>query len=74
MFFYSFFLTVPLVVRLRFIIGKEEIPTHAITTEHGCLRSSERTVRAVEAEDAAGRPEDSRKTLQVYTKNLLESM
>lgn len=71
---YLCFLKVPLVVCLRFIIGKEEIPTHAVTAERGCPRLPERTVQAVEAEDAAGRPEVSRKTLQAYTKNLLESM
>uniref|UniRef100_H3CX75 Transmembrane protein 135 n=1 Tax=Tetraodon nigroviridis TaxID=99883 RepID=H3CX75_TETNG len=59
---------------LKFIIGKEEIPSHAVTAERGCPRPPERTAGAGEAEGAAGRPEVSGRTLQAYTKHLLESI
>ncbi|XP_045891534.1 transmembrane protein 135-like [Micropterus dolomieu] len=58
---------------LKFIIGKEEIPTHSVTAEHSCTRPIERT----EAEDSpasADRPSSRRKTLVAYTSALLESI
>lgn len=60
----------------RFIIGKEEIPTHSVTAEHACTRPLERTA-AVETEDtqaSAERPGSRRKTLLAYTRELLESL
>ncbi len=62
--------------RHRFIIGKEEIPTHSVTAEHICPRPLERTA-AVETEDSqvsAERSSSRRKTLVAYTRELLESM
>ncbi|XP_029704198.1 transmembrane protein 135-like [Takifugu rubripes] len=57
---------------LKFIIGKEELPTHAVVAEHGSSRTPDRTALAVEG--GAGRPEAGRKTLRAYTKELLESI
>uniref|UniRef100_A0A672HLP7 Transmembrane protein 135 n=1 Tax=Salarias fasciatus TaxID=181472 RepID=A0A672HLP7_SALFA len=61
---------------LKFIIGKEEIPTHSITADHGSARPPERTA-AVEARGSpasAGRPDSRRRTLLAYTRELLESI
>uniref|UniRef100_A0A3P8UAU4 Transmembrane protein 135 n=1 Tax=Amphiprion percula TaxID=161767 RepID=A0A3P8UAU4_AMPPE len=61
---------------LKFIIGKEEIPTHSITAEHTSSRPLERTP-AIEGEDlqvSAERPSSRRKTLVAYARELLESI
>uniref|UniRef100_A0A3B4YCL8 Transmembrane protein 135 n=1 Tax=Seriola lalandi dorsalis TaxID=1841481 RepID=A0A3B4YCL8_SERLL len=61
---------------LKFIIGKEEIPTHSGTAEHVCTRPHER-IAAAETEDSqesAERPSSRRKTLVAYTRELLESL
>ncbi|KAM6983407.1 transmembrane protein 135 isoform 2-T2 [Tautogolabrus adspersus] len=61
---------------LKFIIGKEEIPTHPVTAEHICPRPQERAA-AIEAEDrqvSAERPSSRRKTLVAYARELLESI
>lgn len=61
----------------RFIIGKEEIPTHPVTAEqHIGSRPLERAA-AIETEEsraAAERPRSRRTTLLAYTRQLLESM
>lgn len=60
----------------RFIIGKEELPSHSVVAEHTHTRPHERTA-AVETDDAqasAERPDPRRKTLVAYTRELLESM
>ncbi|KAG8007961.1 hypothetical protein GBF38_003682 [Nibea albiflora] len=60
----------------RFIIGKEEIPTHFVTAEHTSTRAHERTA-AIETQDSqvsAERPSSRRKTLIAYTRGLLESI
>ncbi|XP_010784273.1 transmembrane protein 135 [Notothenia coriiceps] len=59
---------------LKFIIGKEEIPTHSVASEQ--IRPLERTA-AIEAEPSqasAERPDSSRKTLLAYTRELIESI
>lgn len=64
------------VFSIRFIIGKEEIPTHSVTAEHAFTRAHERTA-AIETQDSqvsAERPSSRRKTLIAYTRELLESM
>nr|XP_020495541.1 transmembrane protein 135 [Labrus bergylta] len=61
---------------LKFIIGKEEIPTHPVTAENICPRPQERAA-AIEAEDrqvSAERPSSRRKTLVAYVRELLESI
>ncbi|KAE8277789.1 Transmembrane protein 135 [Larimichthys crocea] len=61
---------------LKFIIGKEEIPTHSVTVEHAFTRAHERTA-AIETQDSqvsAERPSSRRKTLIAYTRELLESI
>lgn len=61
---------------LRFIIGKEEIPTQSVMAEHTCTRPFERTA-AIETEDSrasAERLSSRKKTLVAFTKELLESM
>uniref|UniRef100_A0A3Q1CAH3 Transmembrane protein 135 n=1 Tax=Amphiprion ocellaris TaxID=80972 RepID=A0A3Q1CAH3_AMPOC len=61
---------------LKFIIGKEEIPTHSITADHTSSRPLERTP-AIEGEDlqaSAERPSSRRKTLVAYARELLESI
>ncbi|XP_051255736.1 transmembrane protein 135 [Dicentrarchus labrax] len=53
---------------LKFIIGKEEIPTHSVPLERAA---------AIETEDSqasAERPSSRRKTLVAYTRELLESI
>ncbi|XP_028278150.1 transmembrane protein 135 [Parambassis ranga] len=58
---------------LKFIIGKEEIPSHPITADP---RPQERTA-AIETEDSqvlAERPSSGRKNLVAYTRKLLESI
>uniref|UniRef100_A0A8C9Z8S5 Transmembrane protein 135 n=1 Tax=Sander lucioperca TaxID=283035 RepID=A0A8C9Z8S5_SANLU len=60
----------------RFIIGKEEIPTHSVVAEQICTRPLERTA-ATETEDSqasAEGPSSSRKTLVAHTRELLESI
>lgn len=59
---------------LKFIIGKEEIPTHSVAAEQ--IRPLERTA-AIETEPSqasAERPDSSRKTLLAYTRELIESI
>ncbi|XP_078122206.1 transmembrane protein 135 [Sander vitreus] len=61
---------------LKFIIGKEEIPTHFVVAEQICARPLERTA-ATETEDSqvsAEGPSSSRKTLVAHTRELLESI
>ncbi|XP_022063448.1 transmembrane protein 135 [Acanthochromis polyacanthus] len=61
---------------LKFIIGKEEIPTHSITADHISSRPLERTA-ATEGEDlqaSAERPSSRRKTVVAYARELLESI
>ncbi|XP_044226875.1 transmembrane protein 135 [Thunnus albacares] len=61
---------------LKFIIGKEEIPSHSAVAEHAHTRPLERTA-AVETEDSQApteRPNPRRKTLVAYTRELLESI
>ncbi|XP_029374416.1 transmembrane protein 135 isoform X1 [Echeneis naucrates] len=61
---------------LKFIIGKEEIPTHTGTAEHVYPRPPERTA-AIEAEVSQVSPErpgSRRKTLIAFTRELLESI
>ncbi|XP_044078722.1 transmembrane protein 135 [Siniperca chuatsi] len=61
---------------LKFIIGKEEIPTHSVTSEHICTRPIERTA-AVETQDlqvSADRTSSRRKTLVTAVRELLESI
>ncbi|TDH04875.1 hypothetical protein EPR50_G00137880 [Perca flavescens] len=61
---------------LKFIIGKEEIPTHSVVAEQICTRPLERTA-STETEDSqasAERPSSSRKTLVAHTRELLESI
>lgn len=63
------------VIRVRFIIGKEEIPSHGAAAEHSSSRAPERTPPcALEVGDEAEKPEVGRIGLQAYTKKLLESM
>uniref|UniRef100_A0A3B5AIZ9 Transmembrane protein 135 n=1 Tax=Stegastes partitus TaxID=144197 RepID=A0A3B5AIZ9_9TELE len=62
---------------LKFVIGKEEIPTHSVTADHVSMRPLERTAAAIEAEDSqasAERPRSRRKTLVAYARELLESI
>ncbi|XP_070773231.1 transmembrane protein 135 [Enoplosus armatus] len=54
---------------LKFIIGKEEIPTHSVTAEHICTRPSERAA-AIETADSSSK----RNILVAYTRELLESI
>ncbi|XP_034539603.1 transmembrane protein 135 [Notolabrus celidotus] len=59
---------------LKFLIGKEEIPTHPVTAEQVCTRPVERPA-AIETEDSqepAERPSSRRKTLVAYSRELLE--
>ncbi|KAF1378554.1 hypothetical protein PFLUV_G00191760 [Perca fluviatilis] len=61
---------------LKFIIGKEEIPSHSVVAEQICTRPLERT-SSTEPEDSqasAQGPSSSRKTLVAHTKELLESI
>ncbi|KAM3602164.1 uncharacterized protein V6R79_025527 [Siganus canaliculatus] len=61
---------------LKFIIGKEEIPTHSVTGDHTSTRPLERPA-AIETEDtgvSSKRPSIKRKTLFAYTRELLESL
>ncbi|XP_041808170.1 transmembrane protein 135 [Chelmon rostratus] len=59
---------------LKFIIGKEEIPTHSVMAEHIYTRPLER-IAAVETEDSRASAERSRrKTLVASTRELLESI
>uniref|UniRef100_A0A8D3AA07 Transmembrane protein 135 n=1 Tax=Scophthalmus maximus TaxID=52904 RepID=A0A8D3AA07_SCOMX len=61
---------------LKFIIGKEEIPTHSGTTDHVSSRPLQ-SIAAIEAEDSqpsAERPSSRRKTLVAYTRHLIESI
>ncbi|CAK6953895.1 transmembrane protein 135 [Scomber scombrus] len=61
---------------LKFIIGKEELPSHSVVAEQTHTRPDERT-DAVETDDAqapAERPKPRRKTLIAYTRELLESI
>ena len=60
----------------RFIIGKEEIPTHSVAAEQISTRPHERTaaVETEESQASAGGPSSRRKTLIDYTRELLESM
>ncbi|XP_068187224.1 transmembrane protein 135 isoform X2 [Antennarius striatus] len=62
---------------LKFIIGKEEIPSQALMEEPSCTRSHERTVALKETEESrmsAQRPGSWRKTLLAYIRELLESL
>ncbi|KAG7515264.1 hypothetical protein JOB18_003915 [Solea senegalensis] len=59
---------------LKFIVGKEEIPSHSGAADHVCAKAHEGTA-AVETEDSqpsAGRCSSRRKTLVTYTRELLE--
>ena len=61
---------------IRFIVGKEEIPTHSVPAEHTCTALPERAA-AAESEDtqaSAERPDSRGKALLAYTRELLESM
>ncbi|KAM4620088.1 transmembrane protein 135 [Polymixia lowei] len=59
---------------LKFIVGKEEIPTHSIMAEQCYPKPPERTV-AIETEEAqASSGSPSRKSLLAFTKGLLESV
>ncbi|KAM7374380.1 hypothetical protein PAMP_007038 [Pampus punctatissimus] len=60
---------------LKFIIGKEEIPSHSLMAEHTHTRPLERTA-AIETVDSQPeeRPNPRRKTLVAYTRKLLESI
>uniref|UniRef100_A0A8C2XPN0 Transmembrane protein 135 n=1 Tax=Cyclopterus lumpus TaxID=8103 RepID=A0A8C2XPN0_CYCLU len=61
---------------LKFIIGKEEIPTHSVVGEQICTRSLERAA-AVEAEDSQAsreRPCSRSKTLVAHIRELLQSI
>ncbi|XP_056141330.1 transmembrane protein 135 [Lampris incognitus] len=61
---------------LKFIVGKEEIPTHSAAVEQSHPVPVER-IAAIVAEDSqgsTGRPGSSRKTLLDLTKELLESV
>ncbi|XP_069002472.1 transmembrane protein 135 [Embiotoca jacksoni] len=61
---------------LKFIIGKEEIPSHSMLADNVCPRPHERSA-AIETEDSqasAQRPSSRRKTLLAYTRELLESI
>ncbi|XP_076607383.1 transmembrane protein 135 [Chaetodon auriga] len=55
---------------LKFIIGKEEIPTHSVTAEHTCTKPLER-IAAIETEESQA---SRRKALITYTRELLESI
>ncbi|KAM9846591.1 transmembrane protein 135 [Aulostomus maculatus] len=61
---------------LKFIIGKEEIPTHAAVTEYVHTRPLERTaaVETQESPASAERLSSRRKTVVAYTRELLESI
>ncbi|XP_070839874.1 transmembrane protein 135 [Chaetodon trifascialis] len=59
---------------LKFIIGKEEIPTHSVTAEHTYTRPLER-IAAIETEESQATAERSRrKALITYARELLESI
>ncbi|CAJ1063927.1 transmembrane protein 135 [Xyrichtys novacula] len=61
---------------LKFLIGKEEIPTHPVTAEPICSRPVERAA-AIDTEDSEAsveRPSSRRRTLIAYTRELLESI
>ncbi|KAM7398057.1 hypothetical protein PAMA_006091 [Pampus argenteus] len=60
---------------LKFIIGKEEIPSHSVMAEHTHTRPLERTA-AIEPVDSQPeeRPNPRSKTLVAYTRELLESI
>ncbi|XP_041657391.1 transmembrane protein 135 [Cheilinus undulatus] len=61
---------------LKFIIGKEELPSHPVTAEHICTRPLERagTVQSEDSQVVAERFSSRRKTLLAYTRELLESI
>ncbi|XP_071770999.2 transmembrane protein 135 [Centroberyx gerrardi] len=61
---------------LKFIVGKEEIPTHSVMAEQSYPKPPERTA-AIETEESQGSPESPgsrRKTLLAFTRGLLESV
>ncbi|XP_030009985.1 transmembrane protein 135 [Sphaeramia orbicularis] len=61
---------------LKFIIGKEEIPTHSALADHSHSRALERTaaIETVNSQPSAERHISRRKTLIAYTRELLESI
>uniref|UniRef100_A0A7N6B0L4 Transmembrane protein 135 n=1 Tax=Anabas testudineus TaxID=64144 RepID=A0A7N6B0L4_ANATE len=58
---------------LKFIVGKEEIPSHSGTAEHISTMPSERTA-AIETVDLEASASSRRKTVVAYTRKLLESI
>ncbi|KAM3868616.1 transmembrane protein 135 [Diretmus argenteus] len=58
---------------LKFIVGKEEIPTHSVTAEQSCPKPPERTA-AIDAEESPENLGSRRKTLLAFTKGLLEAV
>lgn len=59
---------------LKFIIGKEEIPSHSAVADHSHLRPHERTaaVESLDPQPSAQRAISRKKTLTAYTRELLE--
>ncbi|KAK7926167.1 hypothetical protein WMY93_008477 [Mugilogobius chulae] len=59
---------------LKFIIGKEEIPSHPVTGDHSLLRPQDRpaAIEAVDPQPSAQRVISRRKNLLAYTRKLLE--
>ncbi|XP_062393296.1 transmembrane protein 135 [Sardina pilchardus] len=59
---------------LKFIVGKEEIPTHSFLAEHAYAKAPERAAAAVAAEAHQGTPPSRTSSIRAFAKRLLDAL